>query len=41
MLTDQDIERIEAVIKFAGRVRREDWIGQAKAQYLQKYQLPL
>jgi predicted flap endonuclease-1-like 5' DNA nuclease len=41
MLTDQDIERIEAVIKFAGRVRREDWIGQAKAQYLRKYRLPL
>jgi predicted flap endonuclease-1-like 5' DNA nuclease len=41
MLTDQDIERIEAVIKFAGRVRREDWVGQAKAQYLRRYQEPL
>ncbi len=36
-LNDADIERIEAVIKFAGRIRREDWIGQAKAHYLQKY----
>jgi predicted flap endonuclease-1-like 5' DNA nuclease len=36
-LSDADIERIEAVIKFAGRIRREDWIGQAKAHYLQKY----
>jgi predicted flap endonuclease-1-like 5' DNA nuclease len=41
MLNDQDIERIEAVIKFAGRLRREDWIGQAKARYLHKYQEPL
>ncbi len=38
MLNDRDIERIEATIKFAGRVRREDWIGQAKAQHLHKYQ---
>ena len=36
-LSDADIQRIEAVIKFAGRIRREDWIGQAKARYLQKY----
>jgi predicted flap endonuclease-1-like 5' DNA nuclease len=36
-LSDADIERIEAVIKFAGRIRRGDWIGQAKARYLQKY----
>lgn len=41
MLSDADIERIEAVIKFAGRIRREDWIGQAKAHYLQKYGQPL
>lgn len=40
-LSDADIERIEAVIKFAGRIRREDWIGQAKAHYLQKYGQPL
>jgi predicted flap endonuclease-1-like 5' DNA nuclease len=41
VLNDQDIERIEAVIRFAGRVRREDWIGQARAQHLHKYQEPL
>lgn len=40
-LSDADIERIEAVIKFAGRIRREDWIGQARAHYLQKYGQPL
>ncbi len=40
-LSDADIERIEAVIKFAGRIRREDWIGQAKAHYLLKYGEPL
>jgi len=40
-LSDVDIERIEAVIKFAGRIRREDWIGQAKARYLQKHGEPL
>ena len=33
-----DVERIETAIKFAGRIHREDWIGQAKAQHLQKYQ---
>ncbi len=37
-LSDQDIERVETAIKFAGRVRREDWIGQARAQHLHKYQ---
>jgi predicted flap endonuclease-1-like 5' DNA nuclease len=36
-LSDADVERIEAAIKFSGRIRREDWIGQAKARYLQKY----
>ncbi len=30
-LSDAEIARIEAVIKFAGRIRREDWIGQAQA----------
>jgi predicted flap endonuclease-1-like 5' DNA nuclease len=40
-LSDADIERIEAVIKFAGRIRRENWIEQAKAHYLQKYGEPL
>lgn len=38
MLDDRDVERIESAIKFAGRVRRENWIGQAKAQHLHKYQ---
>ena len=36
-LSDADIQRIEAFIKFAGRIRREDWIGQAKAHHLHKY----
>lgn len=40
-LGDADIQRIEAVIRFAGRIRREDWIGQAKAHYLHKYGQPL
>ena len=38
MLSDKDIVRIEAAIKAAGRVGREDWIGQAKSLHLQKYQ---
>jgi len=38
LLSDADIERIEAVIKFAGRIRREDWPGQARALHAQKYQ---
>ncbi|NJM11119.1 MAG: hypothetical protein HC889_03755 [Synechococcaceae cyanobacterium SM1_2_3] len=36
-LDNAHIERIEAVIKFAGRIHREDWMGQAKAQHFQKY----
>lgn len=40
-LSDADVQRIEAVIKFVGRIRREDWIGQAKAHYLHKYGQPL
>ncbi|MDG4551537.1 MAG: hypothetical protein P9F19_18970 [Candidatus Contendobacter sp.] len=36
-LSDADIQRIETFIKFTGRIRREDWIGQAKAHYLHKY----
>ena len=36
-LDSAHIERIEAVIKFAGRIHREDWMGQAKAQHFQKY----
>lgn len=37
-LGEADIGRIETAIKFAGRIHREDWIGQAKVQHLQKYQ---
>ena len=41
-LTDADIDRLESeAITFSGRVRREDWIGQAKALCLQKYGEPL
>ena len=38
MLNDRDVERIETAIRFAGRVRREDWIGQARMRHFQKYQ---
>jgi len=37
-LNDTDIERIEAIIKSFGRIRRDDWIGQAKARHFEKYQ---
>ena len=37
-LDEAGIDRIEAAIKTAGRIRRDDWIGQAKAQHFQKYQ---
>ncbi|MBE2294988.1 MAG: hypothetical protein IAF00_08545 [Phycisphaerales bacterium] len=37
-LSDAEIERIEAVIKSAGRIRRDDWIAQAKEYHFQKYQ---
>jgi predicted flap endonuclease-1-like 5' DNA nuclease len=37
-LSGADVERIEAIIKFAGRIHREDWIGQARTQHFQKYQ---
>jgi poly(hydroxyalkanoate) granule-associated protein len=38
VLTDDEIERVESeVIHFSGRIRRDDWIGQAKALYLNKY----
>ena len=30
-LTDDDIAELEAhVVKFAGRIKRDDWIGQAQ-----------
>ncbi|MDG4553127.1 MAG: hypothetical protein P9E24_02595 [Candidatus Competibacter sp.] len=37
-LGDEDIERIEAAIKSFGRIRRDDWVGQAREQHLRKYQ---
>lgn len=37
-LGDEEIERIEAAIKSFGRIRRDDWVGQARAQHLRKYQ---
>ncbi|HAS51369.1 MAG TPA: hypothetical protein DCS21_06360, partial [Gammaproteobacteria bacterium] len=37
-LSDADIDRVEASIKSFGRIRRDDWIGQAKARHFEKYQ---
>lgn len=37
-LSDADIDRVEATIKSFGRIRRDDWIGQAKALHFEKYQ---
>lgn len=28
--TDEDVARVDATLKFAGRIRRDDWVGQAK-----------
>jgi predicted flap endonuclease-1-like 5' DNA nuclease len=37
-LTDADIEQLEAaVIHLSGRIRRDDWIGQARALHTKKY----
>ncbi|MGF1528146.1 MAG: NADH:ubiquinone oxidoreductase, partial [Candidatus Competibacterales bacterium] len=37
-LTEADVNRLEAeLLRFRGRVRREDWIGQAKALHFDKY----
>lgn len=37
-LSDADIARLEgSVIRFAGRIRRDRWIEQAKAQHQEKY----
>lgn len=31
MITDEEIARLEKnVIKFSGRIKRDDWVGQAK-----------
>jgi predicted flap endonuclease-1-like 5' DNA nuclease len=41
-LTDADIEQLEsAVIHSSGRIRRDDWIGQARMIYLKKYGDPI
>lgn len=41
-LTDADIEQIESeVIRSSGRVRRDDWIGQARMLYLKKHGDPI
>lgn len=37
-LGDADIERVEATIKSFGRIRRDDWIGQARTRHFEKYQ---
>jgi len=37
-LSEAEIDKLETSIKAAGRIRRDDWIGQAKAHHLQKYQ---
>ncbi len=37
-LNDADIERLEARIKSFGRIRRDNWMGQARAQHFEKYQ---
>lgn len=38
VLTDADIDRLESeVINFSGRIRRDDWIGQAKELHAKKY----
>ena len=38
VLTDTDIDRLESeVIHFSGRIRRDDWIGQAKELHAKKY----
>ena len=37
-LTDADVNRLEVeVIHLSGRIRRDDWIGQAKALFVRKY----
>ena len=36
-LGEEEIDRLETAIKAAGRIRRDDWIGQAKTQHFQKY----
>lgn len=41
-LTDADIEQLEAeIIQLSGRIRRDDWIGQAIDLHIKKYGEPL
>jgi predicted flap endonuclease-1-like 5' DNA nuclease len=37
-LNDADIARLEAAMKSVGRIRRENWVGQAKTLHFHKYQ---
>jgi NADH-quinone oxidoreductase subunit E len=37
-LSDADIDRVEATIKSFGRIRRDNWIDQARTQHFEKYQ---
>lgn len=38
VLTEVDVDRLESeVINFSGRIRRDDWIGQAKELHAKKY----
>ncbi|MBL8260311.1 MAG: hypothetical protein JNM60_10920 [Candidatus Competibacteraceae bacterium] len=36
-MSEAQIDKLETNIKATGRIRRDDWIGQAKAHHLQKY----
>jgi len=36
-LGDAEVDRVEAAIKSFGRIRRDDWIGQARARHFEKY----
>lgn len=29
--SDEDVENVDAVLNFKGRIQRDDWVGQAKA----------
>lgn len=40
-LSDADIDRVEASIKSFGRIRRDNWIGQAKTRHFEKYQVQI
>jgi len=40
-LSDADIDRVEAAIKSFGRIRRDNWISQAKTRHFEKYQVQI